>query len=348
MNIERLNQGKPIIAPRGDGWEKRGTSNSGALYLPRTEALMAMLSNAMGQDVSKDDAFDKGVVICIYSANGTTETDPVSRQRRGLALLDPSLNVRYRRDMYILEPDTKEGSVDLLGIEDARLTCHDGVFYLWYCGYNGKAGLACCASSRDLLHWEKELPLPGDINNTGNKDHVVFPEMINGKWWLLHRPWGEYVPNADDYVIRLASAPTLEGPWTDEGELLRGDKQASHHLSWVGGGAPPLPLGNGRFFELYHTGCFFHDGYRQYDAGACIIDFSKYEKGNVGAMVTERREPFMVPSTPEEKNADLRIDIIFPMSAHLHEGYLYFLYGAGDKATCGARVKWDEVLAFMA
>ncbi len=347
MHIRRLNGGQPLIASTENSWETSGTSNSGAVWVPPTQEMLGIVSKALGVDITQDAAFAEGLVICLYSANGTMPGDPVSRQRRGLAVLSPALEVKYRRSLPVLSPDVSEDSVDLLGIEDARVTYADGVFYLWYCGYNGVEGYACCAASRDLLHWEKQLPMPGDINRTGNKDHVIFPESIGGKWWLLHRPWGRQVPNADDYAIRLASAPTPQGPWTDEGELLRGLKKPEHSLAWVGGGAPPLPLGDGRYLLLYHNGCFFHDGYRQYDACACVVNFAKYTPGQVSSMVSHRTEPFMAPETEAERNADLRIDIIFPMSLHEYRGELYFLYGAGDKATCGAKVSFAEALAEM-
>lgn len=262
-------------------------------------------------------------------------------------MFTPALELKYRRKDFILEPDPSPDSVDSLGIEDARVTFTEDKFYLWYCGYNGKDGLACCAESSDLLNWTKHNPLKGNINGTGNKDHVLFPEKIGNKWWLLHRPWGSGLKSADDYVVRLASADALDGEWTDEGILFRGIKSPEQKFSWVGGGAPPLPLGNGKYLLLYHTGCFFQNDYRRYDGACCLIDFEKYEKGHVENMISHRLEPFMVPETPEECNQKLRIDIVFPMSAHLYQEKLYFLYGAGDKATCGASVEWKEIAGLL-
>lgn len=346
-DIERLNGGHAIIAPTENSFESCGTSNSGSVYLPWSESLVKTVSNALGQDISADESLKDGMVISIYSALGTVQGDPVVRQRRGLAVLTPDLTLRYRKNMPILCPDTELESKDSLGIEDARVTYYSGKFFLWYCGYDGKHGLACCAWSEDLIHWQKQNPVPGDFGETDNKDHVIFPEPFNGKWWMLHRPWGDAAGSADDYVIRLASAPSPFGPWTDEGELLRGLPSPEKRLSWVGAGSPPVKLQGGKYLLLYHNGCFFHDGSREYDACVCVIDLSEYRKGDLSGMITCRTEPLMVPETAEEKNSELKIDIVFPMSAHIYGGDLYFLYGAGDKATCGARIPFGRLLALI-
>ncbi|MBN1778358.1 MAG: hypothetical protein JW811_09575, partial [Clostridiales bacterium] len=241
-------------------------------------------------------------------------------------------------------PDTGPGSMDTMGVEDARITYIDGRFILWYCGYDGEKGLPCCAVSRDLIHWEKHTPIAGEVGRHENKDHVVFPEPFHGRWWMLHRPWHWEVGDNSNYVIRLASAPAPLGPWTDEGELLRGLPAPEKKHSWVGGGAPPLKIGDGRYLELYHNGCFYHDDFRRYEACAMMIDLNQYRKGDLSNMVSCRMEPFLAPETEEEHNEDWRIDIVFPMSAHVYKGDLYFLYGAGDRATCAAKADFAEVL----
>lgn len=343
MNIQRLHGGNFVIAPTKNSWETRGTSNSGAVFLEHDEAIFDIVERVLGYRIRDDERLKDGLVICLYSANGVLPSDPVSRQRRGLAVLSPELELCYRHNKPILSPDTGEDSVDLLGIEDARVTYTDGKFFIWYCGYNGKYGMPCCAWSTDLIRWTKIAPLTGGLGEHENKDHVIFPYTYDNKWWMLHRPWGHEIPDANNYVIRLASAPTPYGPWEDKGEAVRGIPDSRKRISWVGGGAVPLRIADGKYFVLYHNGCFFHDGYREYDACACIIDLSRYGEYGAGGVVVDRLEPLMIPETENEKNADLRIDIIFPMSAHVYKDKLYFLYGAGDKATCAACVPVAEV-----
>ncbi len=344
MKITRLHGGHFVLPPTEQSWESMGTSNSGAVLLPYSKELPDLLSDALEMDISQDESLREGVAVSLYTACGTLEGDPVRRQRRGLAVFTPELTLRYRKKTPVLSPDIGPGSVDSLGIEDARVTYADGQFFLWYCGYNGVRGMPCCAVSRDLVHWTKQTPLAGELGGHENKDHVIFPEPYKGRWWMLHRPWGREIPDANNYVIRLASAPAPLGPWTDEGELLRGLPAPEKKISWVGGGAPPLKIGEGKYLVLYHNGCFFYNDFRRYEACAMIVDLNAYRRGNLQGMTACRMEPFMSPETAEERNEALRIDIIFPMSAHVHRGELYFLYGAGDKATCAAKADFAQVL----
>ena len=312
--------------------------------MPYSRELLELLSNALETDITGDRSLRDGVVVSVYTGCGTREGEAIGGQHRGLAVFTPDLTLRYRKKTPVISPDCGPGSLDSRGIEDARITYIDGLFYLWYCGYDGQRGMPCCAVSRDLVHWEKHTPIAGGVGEHEDKDHVIFPEPFQGKWWMLHRPWHWEVGTNSDYVIRLASAPAPLGPWTDEGELLRGLPAPEKKHSWVGGGAPPLKIGDGRYFVLYHNGCFYHDDFRRYEACAMIVDLNAYEKGSLRRMVSGRMEPFLEPETQEEHNEAWRIDIVFPMSAHVYRGDLYFLYGAGDTATCAAKADFAQVL----
>ena len=344
MKVTRLNGGRFVLPTTQREWENKCTSNSSGVFLPYSAEMMELLSNALEIDITEDVNLREGVVVSVYTGCGTVDGDPHGRQRRGLAIFTPDLTLRYRKQTPILSPDVQTGSKDKFGVEDARITYTDGRFILWYCGYDGEKGVPCCAVSKDLIHWKKHMPIAGGVGEHEDKDHIIFPEPFHGKWWMLHRPWHWEVGDNSNYVIRLASAPTVLGPWTDEGELLRGLPSPEKKHSWVGGGAPPLKIGEGRYLELYHNGCFFHDGFRRYEGCAMIVDLNEYRKGDLSKIVSCRMEPFLEPETQEEHNEAWKIDIVFPMSAHVYKEDLYFLYGAGDAATCAAKVNFTELM----
>ena len=348
MNLEitRLFNGEPILAPIGNTWQRTCTANSCAILLARETWSDRVLAQFLTAEQLQDSRLAQGVVVSLYTGVGKREEDLIERQSRGLAFFTPDLELILRLPYPVLLPSEDSGAIDSQGIEDVRLTVHDGVFYAWYCGYNGKDGAACVGYSSDLLHWEKTAPLPGDINQTYNKDHVVFPHKINGKWWMLHRPWGPEYPDVNDMVIRLANSDDLLGPWMDAGEILR-DVGNPERRIWTGGGAAPIPLGENRFLMIYHTGSFFEDGARQYNAAAALLDLSKYTPNNPQAVVVGKLDPLMIPETSWEKNADLRINIIFPMGAYLYGKDLIITYGAGDRFTCAAKLDFDQLLEIL-
>ena len=346
MKIERIHGGEPILAPLGDSWQRRCTANSSAILLGREPWSDRVLEPILGLERLADPRLSSGVVVSLYNGVGKRSGEDVERDFKGLAFFTPELDLVLRLPEPVLLPSDKEGDIDTMGVEDVRLTLQGHTFHAWYCGYDGKDGAACLARSDDLLHWTKTAPLPGDINRTYNKDHVVFPEKVLGKWWMLHRPWGPEFPDVRDMVTRLATAPDLQGPWTDAGGILRGFDHPARRM-WTGAGPAPISLGGDRYLLIYHTGCFFEDGYRQYDAAAALLDLGRYSPQDPGAVVVGRLEPLFVPETQWEKNTDLRIDIVFPVGTFLHGTDLVVVYGAGDKYTCAARLDFAELVATL-
>jgi predicted GH43/DUF377 family glycosyl hydrolase len=346
MIIQRINGGKPVFEATNE-WEKLGTSNSCALFLERNERNDAILEHILGKELMGCDGIKNGVVISLYTGNGRYGHNTRRRQYRGLAFFTPAMELVKKLDDPVLCPSDDPGQIDSVGVEDARLTWNENVFYAWYCGFDGKNGAACTAFSEDLIHWTKVAPLPGNINNTYNKDHVAFPERINGRWWMLHRPWGPKVPVINDMVIRLAFSDGLLGPWQDAGEIIRATLQPDKESTWAGAGPSPLSLGNKRFLLLYHTGCYFPDHYRRYDACAALPDFNRYSESKPESIVVKRIEPLMTPETEWEINKDLRIDIIFPMGCYVYHRDLIMVYGAGDKHTCAARIPFEELIRLL-
>ena len=330
MKWERLLKGAALA---------ESTANSSALFLEPGPRLWKLLEGIFGENTSSRQIFRDGCLILL--------TNSPKQRGKHLCFLTSEGKLIYRSPEEVL--CSTPGAVDEAAVEDGRLTLIEGTFYLWYCGYNGVEGRACMAFSSDLLHWEKEIPLLGNINCGQNKDHVVFPERIGGYWYLLHRPWGEKLfPTSYNMPICLARSASLQrGRWDDLGILMRPCETADHAHDWLGAGAAPIPLGGGRYLTLYHSAWFEKDGYRQYHLSAAILDFSQGNPEVPESLVTHRAESLLIPSRefPNEINPQLRISIVFPMSCWRRGEWLYVVYGAGDKVTCAARVRMNELLA---
>ncbi len=330
MKWERLAGGAPLPG---------STENSSVLFLEPSEKLFALLSGILDANISYRELFREGCLLVL--ANGKKTGG------KHLCLLTPDWTLVYRSPEAVLR--VTPGGVDAKAIEDGRLVWVDDCFYLWYCGYNGQEGRACMAWSRDLLHWEKEAPLGGDLAAEQNKDHVIFPEKIGGQYYLLHRPWGEALfPDRYNMPIRLATAQDLRGGnWKDLGVLLYPQENPDHRDDWLGAGAAPIPLLAGRYLMLYHNAWYEKDGYRQYHLSAAILDFNRGNPELLESLVTHRLESILRPEDdfPNEVNEALRISIVFPMSGWKSGDWLYVAYGAGDKVTCVARVQWNALLA---
>jgi predicted GH43/DUF377 family glycosyl hydrolase len=145
----------PLISPQGDGWESAGTFNP------------AVVARA-------------GKVIMLYRAQ-----DKHGTSRLGYAESSDGLHFT-RRARPVFSPTEayeKDG-----GVEDPRLLQFGDVYYLTYTAYNKKDAQLCLATSRDLIHWQRQgIILPayrGNWNVRWTKSGAIVPEKIGGKYWM--------------------------------------------------------------------------------------------------------------------------------------------------------------------
>jgi beta-1,2-mannobiose phosphorylase / 1,2-beta-oligomannan phosphorylase len=75
------------------------------------------------------------------------------------------------------------GREDYRGVEDPRVTPLDGTFYMTYTAYGANSYFPMIARSDNLITWEDVGPL----ELAENKDHILFPEKVGGRYAILHR-----------------------------------------------------------------------------------------------------------------------------------------------------------------
>lgn len=146
---------RPIISPRGDGWESAGTFNPSVIL-------------------------HDGKIVMLYRAQDKTGTS-----RLGYA--ESADGIRFTRHSEpVLSPEKdyeKDG-----GVEDPRLVQFADTYYLTYTGYNKKDAQLCLATSKDLIHWQRQgVILPaykGNWNVRWTKSGAIVPEKIAGKYWM--------------------------------------------------------------------------------------------------------------------------------------------------------------------
>jgi predicted GH43/DUF377 family glycosyl hydrolase len=101
-------------------------------------------------------------------------------------------------------------------------------------------------------------------------------------------------------VVGLARSRSLSGPWNDLGPILRARPERGWTDTWIGAGAVPLPLGNGRYLEIYHSGHLAAGGSRLYTLGATVLNFAQLDPARLESIVESRFDHFMRPETPWE------------------------------------------------
>jgi len=233
----------------------------------------------------------------------------------------------------VLEP---VDGTDSRGVEDPRVVEIDGVFYVTYTAYgrefhgpgepthDGGGVLPMIARSDNLITWEKLGPI---VRGEDNKDHVLFPRRIGGRYAVLHRRWPRvWLAYSDDLVIwREADMMPIFGPREDNG--------------WdgkcVGANGVPIETKHG-WLMLYHA----YDDDHIYRFGACLLDLEDPSK-----VIRRPREPIFWPEELWELRGDVP-NVVFSCANLVVDGLVYVYYGGGDHVIGLATCRLDELLDF--
>lgn len=362
--IERLNDGQPLLAPRGDSWESGVTFNAAAIHLEPCQENARAWTALFGENAMGD--YPDGVIVVHYRARPKDDPGfPWTRSFVGLSVHRPDLSLIKRYDEPVVVPGDQLDSPDAQGVEDPRVIYLDGVYWMVYCGVSTLGctdplkpwvGSICMAKSHDLVNWVKidavqgNCPAfvnDGDEPRISNKDGVLFPDRVGDKCYLLHRPMKGAI---GEWTIHLASADAPGGPYTDLGKV-HGPKSPNDAVSsWVGAGSVPILVGDGVYLSIEHTGNYLKGGSRRYVLDAFLYDFNQWDPSRPETLVTARFDDFMRPETDPEvfgPFTDSVSNVVFACGSYVIDGWIYIIYGGGDSYILAARVRYDELLTAL-
>jgi len=179
----------------------------------------------------------------IYGLTSSSWLLPVELSADGLHIH------RIHYDHIILPQNSQQE----YGIEDARITRIDDRYYMTVCSVSAERHSTMLYFSRDGL----EYTYLGMILDHQNKDMVLFPQQIQGKYMALTRPLGElyfgyaesspYLPGPS---INLSQSPDLLHWKPVEQPFIRAKLDSRINLK-LGGGAPPILTPDG-WLILFH------------------------------------------------------------------------------------------------
>ena len=182
--------------------------------------------------------------------------------------------------------------------------------------------------------------LKGDFNGLDNKNAMLFEGKIKGTYVMLHRPMEG--PHA--MSIHWAEADDVFGEWKSSGPLMEPIKNPAFVDTWIGGGAPPLKLDDGRYLIIYHIGNRKADTTREYDLGIAVADPSKPE------FIVKRDEPLLRPETHAETIGDAELgvnNVVFICGAYFSDGDLYFPYAGADSVVLAGKITKSRFAGFL-
>lgn len=288
----------------------------------------------------------------------------------GYAKSDGPINIVERLDHPLI---SIEFDYESHGIEDPRIVKIDGIYYLTYTVYDGINAMGALATSKDLIHFEKQgiitpqvnyqqyeshvnccnpaklnpkyhqyfnlfsqIGLAGDETRLlRDKDVVLFPRKIKGQFVLLHRIWpGIQIVKFDKWEDLTLSF------WEDYLMNLTDhiimDPNDPYEMNYIGAGVPPIETADG-WLLIYH-GVHETTTGKIYHAKAALLHLEKPE-------MEISRLPYPLFSPTKQWEIEGMVDnVVFPTGYSLFENDLYIYYGAADKHIAVAKMNINELL----
>lgn len=335
MKLKKYEQ-NPILSPNeANHWESLVTCNPGVWY-------------------------DEGIFYMLYRAAGDDSEHVI---RFGLATSTDGYNFVRSSDEPVFGPSAD--GADSGCIEDPRIVKFDDFYYVTYAFRPFAPGQYWKFAHDVVLKRELGDNAPSFVrNNTANtalamtkdfktwhrlgritksdlddRDVILFPEKVNGKFVMLHRPkeWiGEgYGPKNPAIWIRYSSDLLV---WDAPSQILIEGRDDSWEEK-IGGSTPPLKTDKG-WLVIYHG--VENGGTGYYRVGAMMLDLDDPTK-----VIGRTKDWIMEPEFDYETDGYYK-GCVFPTGNVIIGDTLYVYYGGADKhvgvATASVKELTDYIL----
>ncbi|MFA5046865.1 MAG: pesticidal protein Cry7Aa [Paludibacter sp.] len=285
----------------------------------------------------------------------------------GYCRLDGALNIVERWEKPFIVP---EFDYESQGVEDPRIVKIDDTYYMSYTGYDGINARGALATSKDLIHFEKQgiivppisyahfvylVEAAGKVNENYYHNHkfyyqetdpeekillwdknvVFFPRRINGNLVFFHR----IRPGIQLVSIKEIKDLTPEF-WKDYFRNFQDhivmDPFYKHESAYIGSGCPPIETEQGWVF-IYH-GVEETENGLVYSACAALLDLN-----NPSIELARLPEALFSPEHDWELHGDVD-NVCFPTGTALFGDTLFIYYGAADSYIACASLKLSDLV----
>lgn len=227
---------------------------------------------------------------------------------------------------------------------DPRLTVIDGRCYLCFAvdtlhGIRGGIAVTDDFDKFEIL----------SLSAPDNRNMVLFPEKIDGRFFRLERPFPIYGRAADEaFDIWMSASPDLR--YWGETQLLRGAENVPYSNCKIGPAAPPIKTKKG-WLTTIHAVWKHQDkelkswdgGWnKEYLAGLMLLDLNDPSK-----IIGMSKEPLLAAEEKYDYEMDgYRGSVIFPGGMILeNSGEVKIYYGAADTVECLATADVNDLIA---
>jgi beta-1,2-mannobiose phosphorylase / 1,2-beta-oligomannan phosphorylase len=214
--------------------------------------------------------------------------------------------------------------LETFGIEDPRITKIEDTYYIYFSAVSPVGVGESMVSTKDFITTEHH----GMIFAPENKDVLIFPEKINGKYYAIHRPVPKSVGEPEMWIAE--STNLLH--WGNHKHLL-GLRPGMWDSARMGGGAVPFKTEQG-WLELYHGATTDH----RYCMGAVLLDLEDPTK-----VIARSNQPIVEPEADYEVEGFFG-NVVFSCGAVVEGDVVKMFYGVADTSMACAELSLKEIL----
>ena len=211
---------------------------------------------------------------------------------------------------------------------DMRITTLENTFYCYHCAWlNGLGSTVALAKTDDFVHF---TPV-GDCSTPTNRNAMLFPEKIGGRYCRLERPEGAtqimWVSYSPDLIYWGDSRPVASIPET------------SWNYAKNGAGTVPIRTKHG-WLEVYHA-VSMPPPAGNYYLGVVLLDLADPSR-----VIAAPRKFLLAPVHDYECRGQVP-NVVFTSGAVVFpDGRMNVYYGGADQCVALATTTVDELLEF--
>lgn len=296
----------------------------GYIPLPRYQATGKYVHDWVKEDdVRVLDS--RGILI---KKNGHHKLTTISHLRH--AISHDGLTIDKIEDSPALSP---QDDFEEFGIEDARITQIDDIFYITYVAVSRHGIATALASTTDF----KNLRRRGIIFPPENKNVVLFPERIGDYYFALHRPNGN-TPLGVPEMWLSRSTDLIHWGQHQALAVMKGQSKYTR----FGAGTPPIKLQKG-WLVIYHA---VEEIPKLRSPGKYHVQAILLELSDPAKVIAESIEP--IPQiVATVRSADKLARILFPTGCIKRGSELYLYCGEKDTITSVTTIPMKKIFKFL-
>ncbi len=339
----------PIVVPGGYDWRAVTTFNPGAMYdegkywlYERAAGHLRPFICHIGLMSSEDGVHFTHVVDRPVFTSEMCGSKYGSCQDARVVKIDDTyyMTFAYRPYAWSMHP-TGVGAPDTHETEHPdvkRLKPQPGDPKNVIGGYPDNMTRSGLAVSKDRVNWKLHSWITPDTLD--DRDVILFPEKINGRYVVFRRPaqWvGPQYGNTKGPSMWISFSDDLAG-WSEPQLLIKGEYTWEDNK--VGGAIPPIKTDAG-WLVFYH-GVETIDKKKRaltYRVGVMMLDLKDPTK-----VVARCPDPIMEPETYYERFGLYIPNVIFPTGNVVVDGVIKLYYGCCDSCIALAECRLDEMV----